>query len=206
MAVKIIDNNLSQIELGILRNKDTSTAEFRTAAHKISNIILQHALADISVITEKINTPLTTCDSVELNSNVVFIPILRAGIAMLHSAISIIPNSQIGYIGLQRNEKTALPEYYYSKLPNLSNADVVILDPMLATGGSIAYTIEELVKHKPRTIKVVSIISSQEGIAHIEKLFPTVEIFTATVDPTLNEQKFIVPGLGDFGDRYHGTI
>jgi uracil phosphoribosyltransferase len=206
MAVKIIDSNLSKVALGILRNRDTSTAEFRTAAHKISNIILQHALEDISVITEKINTPLTTCDSIKLNSKIVFIPILRAGIAMLHSAISIVPNSQIGYIGLQRNEETALPEYYYSKLPNLSTADVVILDPMLATGGSIAYTIEELVKHNPRTIKVVSIISSQEGIAFIEEKFPTVEIFTAAVDPTLNEQKFIVPGLGDFGDRYHGTV
>lgn len=206
MSVTVIENNLAKLELGRLRNKNTSIAGFRMAAHNISSIILQHALASCNVKTVEVSTPLTVCESVELNSNIVFIPILRAGLVMLSSAINMVTDAKVGYLGLQRNEKTAMPEFYYSKLPDLSNADVFILDPMLATGGSIAYTIEFLSKYNLQSITIASIISAREGIEYIQKKFPDVKIFTAAVDPMLDENKFIVPGLGDFGDRYHGTV
>ena len=141
-----------------------------------------------------------------IKNKVVFIPVLRAGLALLDPAIRFIPNAGVGYFGLQRNEETAQPEFYYQKLPDMKDAEVFILDPMLATGGSSAYVIDALLKMPIKSVTMVSIICAPEGVKYLQERFPTVHIYTTALDEKLNEKKFIVPGLGDFGDRYHGTV
>lgn len=154
----------------------------------------------------EIETPLETVSTHKLADEVVVVPVLRAGLAMLFGAMKVLPKSKIGFVGLERDEETAIAHQYYWKLPPItSNSVVIVTDPMLATGGSISHLLERVSKENPKQLRVVSVIAVPEGIKAIHDKFPQVEIFVGAVDDRLNDRKYIVPGLGDYGDRYFGT-
>ena len=133
-------------------------------------------------------------------------PVLRAGVAMLFEAIKLLPNAKVGFVGLERDENTAVASQYYWKLPPITqDSTIIVIDPMLATGGSLVHLLRQILPKKPKQIIIVSVIAAPEGVALIEKEFPNVKIYTAALDKGLDDKKFIVPGLGDYGDRYFGT-
>lgn len=205
--VVVIDNPLIEHKLSIIRNKNTGTKEFREIIGEIACILCYHALSDAKLKEIEIETPICkTKVNILDEDNYAFVPILRAGTGMLNGLISMIPNAKIGHIGLYRNEETLEPTMYYYKMPkNISKKEVIILDPMLATGGSATDTIKMLKKDGVKKIKFLCIIAAPEGIERLQKEYPDVKIFTACIDETLNEKGYIVPGLGDAGDRIFGT-
>ncbi|MBU0974635.1 uracil phosphoribosyltransferase [Patescibacteria group bacterium] len=189
-----------------LRDKDTSLTAFRRHSDKICYLLFAEAIRGLKFNQVKIETPLVPLLSPKLADEVVVIPVLRSGIAMLFGAMQLLPKSKIGFVGLQRDEKTAVASEYYWKLPKIEkNSVVIVTDPMLATGGSILHVLKAIAKKKPKEIRIVCVVSAPEGIKRIRKEFPKLKIFTASLDSHLNDQKYIVPGLGDYGDRYFGT-
>jgi uracil phosphoribosyltransferase len=197
----IIDHSLT-----MLRDKNSKTEDFRKNAAVISKILLLEALKHLETIDKKIETPLSPMTGKQLKDNVVVVPVLRAGLAMLFALQDFLPSVAVGFIGLERDEKTAQAHEYYRKMPQIfATHRVIVLDPMLATGGSFDDTITALKEKGAHTIEIVCIVSAPEGIAFIEAKHPDVSIYTAAIDTGLNTRKFIVPGLGDFGDRYFGT-
>lgn len=179
-----------------LRNRKTQTKEFREATHDIATILAKEVARRLRK-KQVIDT-----------RKIILVPVLRAGIALLSAFSATLPSARVGFIGLKRNERTFKTEKYYQHLPRITKSDwVVVLDPMLATGGSAVATIEELVKNGAREdrISFAGVISSPEGLGNLAKNFPCVDIVIATNDRGLNKKKYIVPGLGDFGDRYFGT-
>lgn len=204
--VHIVDHPLIRHSLTILRDKKTGTADFRRHSAIVSQIMIMEATRDLSMEEKTIQTPLDSTTGYAIHESLVFVPVLRAGVSMLFPARDFLPWAPVGFIGLERDESTAVAREYYKKFPlSLKDKRVIVLDPMLATGGSLVDTISALANSSPRTICVVCIVSSPEGLEFLYSKFPEVEIFTAAVDSHLNEKKYIVPGLGDFGDRYFGT-
>lgn len=194
-------------KLAILRDKRTGTKEFRELISEIAMFLCYKAMEDAELEETQIETPITTLKTKKLNEDkYAFVPILRAGMGMLEGITRVIPNAKIGHIGMYRNEETFEPVNYYFKVPKeIENKEVIILDPMLATGGSAVDAIE-LLKNKGVTkIKFLCIIAAPEGIEKVEKEHPDVQIYCAHIDDHLNENKYIVPGLGDAGDRIFGT-
>ncbi len=204
--ITLVKHTLIDHSLTILRNKNTSTAEFRRHAGIISKILILEATKDLALADVKIFTPLAPFIGKKLKDRVVVVPVLRAGLAMLFALHDFLPSVSVGFIGLERDEKTAQAREYYQKLPRIfSSHKVFVIDPMLATGGSFDDTITALKIKGAKQLTVVSIVSAPEGIERLQKKHPDVPIFTAAVDEKLNDRFFIVPGLGDFGDRYFGT-
>jgi uracil phosphoribosyltransferase len=151
-------------------------------------------------------TPLEETDGAVIGRSVIFVPVLRAGLAMLDAMSDFVPGSKVGFVGLERDEETAIAHSYYQKLPSqLAEAETIILDPMLATGGSALATIDLLKRNQATSIRLACVVAAPEGIELLDQRHPDVPIYTAVVDRALNERKFILPGLGDFGDRYFGT-
>ena len=198
---------LIEHKLSILRNKKTGTKEFRELIGEISMFLCYEALKDASLEDTLIETPITTMNGKKLNEDkYAFVPILRAGTGMLNGVIKVIPNAKIGHIGMYRDEKTFIPVNYFFKVPKkIESREVIILDPMLATGGSAIDAIELLKNKGVKKFKVLCIIAAQEGLEKVEKLHPDVQIYCAHIDEKLNKNKYIVPGLGDAGDRIFGT-
>ena len=198
----LIDNKLS-----ILRNKKTGTKEFRELISEISMFLCYEALKDAKTETVEIETPVAKTKVSKINEDdYAFIPILRAGTGMLDGLIKVLPNAKIGHIGLFRNETPLKPVRYYYKVPkDIDKKQVVVLDPMLATGGSAIDAITMLKEEGAKNIKFLCIISAPEGIKKLQEVHPDVEIYTSAVDEKLNEKGYIVPGLGDAGDRIFGT-
>lgn len=207
--MKTIELNHPLIEhkLAILRDKKTGTKEFRELISEIAMFLCYEAMRDAKLETTEIETPLEKMKIGKLDEDkYAFVPILRAGTGMLDGVIRVIPNAKIGYIGMYRNEKTFEPVNYYFKVPkDIEHREVIILDPMLATGGSALDAIELLKSKGVKNIKFLSIIAAPEGIAKVEEKHPDVQIYCAHIDDHLNENKYIVPGLGDAGDRIFGT-
>jgi uracil phosphoribosyltransferase len=204
--VRLVDHPLIKHSLTILRDKTTGVEDFRRHAGIVSQIMIMEATKDMPMYQKSIETPLTSTQGYSIQESLVFVPVLRAGISMLFPARDFLPWAPVGFIGLERDETTAVAREYYKKLPqNLKDKRVLILDPMLATGGSLVDTISALENKSTRTICVVCIVAAPEGIALLNQKYPEVDIYTAAIDSHLNERKFIVPGLGDFGDRYFGT-
>ena len=202
----VISHPLVSHSLTILRDKKTSTEEFRRHGAIVSKILILEATKYLKVKNIKINTPLAPFDGKVLADEVVVVPVLRAGLAMLFALQDFLPAVSVGFVGLERDEATAQAQEYYQKLPQLfKNSKVLIIDPMLATGGSFCDTIEIVKKKGGKNITLVSIVSAPEGIKRLRDGYPQVKIVTAAIDHHLNNKKFIVPGLGDFGDRYFGT-
>ena len=203
----VLTNPLIQHKLSIIRNKKTGTKEFREIIGEIATFLCYEAMSDAELEEVEIETPIGKTKAKQLNENkYAFVPILRAGTGMLDGLINAIPNAKIGHVGLYRDEETLKPVRYYYKMPkDIANREVIVLDPMLATGGSASDTITMLKEDGVRKIKFLCIISAPEGIERLQKEHPDVEIYTASIDEKLNEIGYIVPGLGDAGDRIFGT-
>ncbi len=194
-------------KLSILRNKNTGTKEFREIISEISTLLCYEATKDAVLEKTIIETPLEKYETESLNEDkYAFVPILRAGMSMVDGIIKVIPNAKIGHIGLYRNEETLEPVEYYYKMPDkIENREVFVLDPMLATGGSAIATINRLKKDGVKKIKFLCIIASPEGIENLKQAHMDVQIYCACKDRCLNNKGYILPGLGDAGDRVYGT-
>jgi len=198
---------LIEHKLSILRDKHTSTKEFRELIKEISMILCYEAMKDAKLDEVQIETPITKMMTRRMNEdNYAFVPILRAGLGMLDGVISVIPTAKVGHIGMYRNEETFEPVNYFFKVPKgIEKREVILLDPMLATGGSAEDAIELLKSKGVGKIKFLSIISAPEGLKKVSEKYPDVMFYTSCIDDHLNENKYIVPGLGDAGDRIFGT-
>lgn len=204
--VTLVKHPLIDHSLTILRDKNTQTGEFRQHAAVVSKILIIEASKNFALRNHKIQTPLSPMLGKQLKEEVIIIPVLRAGLAMLFAVQDFLPSVPVGFIGLERDENTAIARKYYQKLPQLITAkQILILDPMLATGGSAQDTVLALYEKGARDISIVCIVSAPEGIERMQKNHPDIKIFTPVIDTHLNDKKYIVPGLGDFGDRYFGT-
>lgn len=203
----VLNHPLITHKLSILRDKNTSTKEFRELISEISVYLCYEATKDANMYDRVIQTPLKKMNTKVINdADYAFIPILRAGMSMVEGIIKVIPNAKIGHIGLYRNEETLEPVEYYYKVPlNISKRKVFVLDPMLATGGSAIATINRLKKDGVTDIKFLCIIASPEGIKSLKEVHPDVQIYCASKDECLNDKGYILPGLGDAGDRVYGT-
>ena len=207
MGVIELNHPLVSHKLTVLRNKNTGTKEFREIIGELSMILCYEAMKDAKLENVEIETPIQKMNTGKLNEDrYAFVPILRAGMGMLDGVITVIPNAKIGHIGMYRDETTFEPVNYFFKVPkDIEKREVIILDPMLATGGSAIDAIELLKSKGVKKIKFLCIIAVPEGIERVEEKHPDVEIFCGNIDSHLNENKYIVPGLGDAGDRIFGT-
>lgn len=203
----VIDHPLVQHKLTLLRNKDASTKSFRTLLREISTLMTYEVLRDIPTQEVEVETPLeVTRGRVIDGKKLVFVSILRAGSGILDGMLDVVPGARVGHIGLYRDPKTHIAVEYYFKMPHdLHERDVVLVDPMLATGNSAVAAVERLKEHSPRSIKFVCLLTCPEGVAALHEAHPDVAIFTAAVDRALDEHGYIVPGVGDAGDRIFGT-
>jgi uracil phosphoribosyltransferase len=205
-GVVIVDHPVVARDLTILRDKNTGTGLFRLALGRISTILAYNALQNISLREKQVETPIQTTKGFEIEPEIVVIPILRAGLGLVDAITGFIPDARVGHLGMYRDEVTKKPVDYYVNVPaGIENALVLVVDPMLATGGSACDAISFLKSQGARNIRFISLIAAPEGVVKVQKEHPDVSIITAAVDEKLNEDKFIVPGLGDAGDRIFGT-
>jgi len=194
-------------KLAMIRDEKTDTKQFRELVREISGILAYEAMRDLPQISGKVRTPFMDVEVKKIDlRRVVLVSVLRAGAGMIEGIIDLLPSLSVGQIGMYRDEQTLKPVEYYVKLPeNIRTAAVFLVDPMLATGGSAAMSIDLIKRHKPNTVTLLSIISAPEGIRKVNDQHPDVKIYTCSVDSHLNEIGYIVPGLGDAGDRLFGT-
>jgi uracil phosphoribosyltransferase len=203
----IVEHPLIATKLSKLRAIGTATEAFRTTLQELAMLLLTEASRTWLTAASQVQTPLQICTGAVLAKPVVFVPILRAGVGMLDGMLRMIPDAQVGHLGLYRDEKTLRPVSYYRRLPpNVADAEVLLLDPMLATGHSASEAVSVLKAHGARSIRFLCVVACPAGIAQLEGSHPDVPIFTAAVDTGLNDVGYIVPGLGDAGDRYFGTV
>ena len=202
MPLHIVDHPLVHDALMQLRDASTPPPAFRRAANRISVLLATEALRDVPSSAGTVMTPLGPAPARSVNGDVVVVPVLRAGLGMLDAVLELLPTARVGHIGLQRDEATAIASQYYSKLPkDLAGSYVLMIDPMLATGGSAVAAIDLIKSHGATNVHMICIVAAPEGMALVEKHHPDVEVYTPVVDTALNAHKYIVPGLGDFGDR-----
>ena len=206
-VVEIVDHPLIQHKISLLRDRNTGTKEFRDLVSEIAMLLCYEATRDLPTEEVEVETPVALARTKVLaGRKLALVPILRAGLGMVDNMVELIPSAKIGHIGLYRDPETHKPVEYYCKLPeDISNRVVYVVDPMLATGGSAVAAIDFLKKHGCRNIIMMNIIGCPEGIKAVQEAHPDVEIFLAAVDEKLNEHAYIVPGLGDAGDRIFGT-
>jgi uracil phosphoribosyltransferase len=206
VPVHIVNHPLVHDALMELRDVRTPSPEFRRAANRISVLLAAEALKDVPSKLSTVKTPLGPADGRVVAGDVVVVPVLRAGLGMLDAVLELLPSARVGHIGLQRDEATAIASKYYTKLPrNLEKSFVLMIDPMLATGGSAVAAIDLIKAAGARVLRMICIVAAPEGVALVEQHHPDVEVFTPVVDRELDPHKYIVPGLGDFGDRLYGT-
>ena len=205
--VVILDHPLIQHKLRILRDKKTGTKEFRDLVSEISMMILYEATRSLPLFDVKVETPSGIADCKEISGRkLAFVLILRAGNGMLDGALALVPAAKVGHIGLYRDEQSMQPVEYYCKLPSdIDERDVIVMDPMLATGGSAINAITQIKKRNPKSIKFICVIAAPEGLKALSEFHKDVDIYCAGLDDCLNEHGYIVPGLGDAGDRIFGT-
>ena len=205
--VVVIDHPLIQHKLSVLRDVRTGTKEFRDLVNEIAMLMVYDATRDLPLQDIEVQTPCGVAHCKELaGRKLAFVPILRAGLGMVDGALALVPSAKVGHIGLYRDETTLEPVEYYCKLPkDIEERDVFVVDPMLATGGSAIDAIGQIKKRSPRSIKFLCMIAAPEGLEALKNAHPDVDIFVAGMDDHLNENGYIVPGLGDAGDRIFGT-
>jgi uracil phosphoribosyltransferase len=189
-----------------LRDQETAPEEFRVLARRAITFLLYEAMGDLPVRDGSVRTPLREAAAQRVDADVVAIPVLRAGLGLLGPVLELLPRVSVGYIGLERDEETAVARIYYNKLPALAGKVPLLLDPMLATGGSGARAIDLIKEAGGVGTRMICVVAAPEGVRVIEERHPEVEVFTAALDEGLNDRAFIVPGLGDFGDRLFGTV
>ena len=204
--IVIFNHPLMSHKLSIIRNEKTNTKDFRETVSEIANLMAYEATRNVPVKEVEVQTPIAVAKSTMIDGDIVIVPVLRAGLGMVEGIQRLIPQAKVGYIGLCRNEETLLPELYYAKFPtNIADATVLLVDPMLATGGSCAKAIEILKENGAKRIIYMGIVGVDEGINKVRENHPDVDIYLAAKDEKLNEKGYIVPGLGDCGDRLFGT-
>ena len=205
MQVKVVDHPLAAVRLTTMRDKDTDNAAFRNALSDLTQVLVYEALAEAEVADVAIETPLAPFTGARLKRPPLLVPVLRAGLGMVEQAHAMVPESHVGFVGVARDESTAKPVPYLESLPaDLSDIPVFVLDPMLATGGSMLHTIELLVARKATDITVICVVAAPEGVAALEKSGHPMRLIVAAIDECLNDVSYIVPGLGDAGDRQFG--
>ena len=205
--ITIFDHPLIQHKISILRSKDTDRKTFRELVDEITMFMCYEALRDLPLKDVEVETPLTKTVCKQLDGeDIAVVPILRAGLGMVSGILNMVPNAAVGHIGLYRDEETLEPHEYYCKLPkDIGERDVIVVDPMLATGGSAIDAVSQIKLRNPRSIRFMGIIAAPEGIEAFTKAHPDVHVYCAALDEKLNEVGYIVPGLGDAGDRIFGT-
>lgn len=203
----VTNHPLIQHKLSILRDKRTGTKQFRELIEEIAMLTCYESTRDLQLTEVTVETPMTTMKSNVIKGHkLAFVPILRAGLGMVDGVLKLVPAAKVGHIGLYRDPVTCKPVEYYCKLPgDISERDVFVLDPMLATGGSAIDAITQIKERNPRNIKFMCIIAAPEGVAALQEAHPDVDIYAAAVDEKLNDHNYIIPGLGDAGDRIFGT-
>jgi uracil phosphoribosyltransferase len=203
----LLNHPLVKKDVTVLRDVNTQSEAFRSAVKRISSLLAVEITKNIKVKKVKVRTPLELTAGFELSQQIVLVPVLRAGLGMVGGFIDIIPDAKVGHIGLQRDEETLKPKQYYYKTPkNLRSSIVILLDPMLATGGSSSQAITNLKKRGSKDCMFACIVASPEGLYRMKKDHPDVKIYCAALDRGLNERGYIIPGLGDAGDRTFGTL
>ena len=203
----VVDGPLVRQKLKVLRDEDTRTPEFRQAMKELALILVAEATHSMPTNTVRVRTPLADTEVEEIAGPVCLVPVLRAGLGMLEGALALLPDATVGFMGLQRDEETAEPVEYYVNLPrNLQDYLVLVLDPMLATGGSLSATLDKLKEYGARWISCLHAVAAAPGVERVTGEHPDASFYTAAVDPELDERAFIVPGLGDAGDRLYGTL
>ena len=200
-----VEHPLIEDVLSALRDKSTPPQDFRRLTKKLSSLLVFEASRDLPLRRVEIQTPLERTAGSRLDADIVLVPVLRAGMGMLDTLLELFPGASVGYVGLERDEQTAVARRYYLKLPDLAERQVLLLDPMLATGGSALAAIEALREQGARSIRLLCIVAAPEGVALLDRHCPDVTIYAAALDRELDERKYILPGLGDFGDRLFGT-
>ena len=205
--VHLINHPLVQHKLTLMRRKDASTNTFRTLLNELSSLMAYEVTRDMPLQDVEVETPLETMTGKMIDGKkLVFVSILRAGNGILEGMLSVVPGARVGHVGLYRDPETLSPVEYYFKMPQeMEERDIVIVDPMLATGNSAIAAVDRLKQLKPRSIKFVCLLTCPEGVAALQKAHPDVAIYTAAIDRQLNEHGYILPGLGDAGDRIFGT-
>lgn len=202
----VMDHPLVAHKISMLRDENTSVKDFRELINEIALLMGYEATKDLSLKKKRVKTPLVECDGFEVEKQVALVPILRAGLGMVDALMSLIPAAKVGHIGLYRDHETLQPVEYYCKLPtDIGDRQVLVLDPMLATGGSAAAAIDFVKARGAKKIKLMCIIGAPEGVEVVQKAHPDVDIYVAALDEGLNEHGYILPGLGDAGDRIFGT-
>lgn len=202
----VVDHPLIQHKLTLIRNKETGTKEFRENVNEIAGLMAYEITRNIKLKEIRTETPLQTCTGWKLARFIVLVPVLRAGLGMVDGITSLIPTAKIGHVGMVRDHDTLEPQSYYAKFPyRMKKSVVLVLDPMLATGGSASATLDKLKMEGAKEPKLVCIVGAPEGVKRIEKDHPDVDIYLAALDEGLNELGYILPGLGDAGDRLFGT-
>lgn len=208
MTVTVVDHPLVRHKLSVLRDRATNSAEFRRVAGEIGTLLAYEATRDLPLVAVDVHTPLETMTGEQLaGPDVVLVPLLRAGLALLDPLLHLLPNARVGFIGLYRDESTHQPHVYYSKLPDqLGERRLLLLDPMLATGGSTSAACDILKEAGARHLTLVCLVAAPEGVARMEADHPDVDVVVASLDRQLNAAAYILPGLGDAGDRIFGTV
>ena len=204
--VTILNHPLITHKLTLMRNKDTKTKDFKQNLDEIAGLMAYEVCRDLPLKPITVETPVATCETYELQNDIVLIPILRAGLGLVNGINDLIPTAKVGFIGLYRDEKTLQPHEYFAKFPsNLKDAVNLVLDPMLSTGGSANAAIDLIKARGAKNIKLVCLVGAPEGVEAVNRKHPDVDIYLAALDSHLNENGYIVPGLGDAGDRIFGT-
>jgi uracil phosphoribosyltransferase len=204
--VTVLNHPLITHKITQMRKEETKTKNFRQNLDEVAGLMAYEITRDIKLSPVTITTPVAVCDTYELTKDIVLVPILRAGLGMVDGILNLIPTAKVGHIGVYRDEETLLPHEYFAKFPeNLSEAEVMVLDPMLATGGSADAAIEMVKARGAKSIKLVCIVAAPEGVELIRKNHPDVDIYLGALDEKLNDKGYILPGLGDAGDRIFGT-
>jgi uracil phosphoribosyltransferase len=205
VGVRRLEHPLAEDVLLNLRDRATPPTLFRSLTKQLTTMLVLEATRDLPTRPRTVRTPLEDAPGRSLGQPLAAVPILRAGLGMLDSVVELFPEVRVGYLGLERDEATFQPSEYYAKLPRLDDAFTLVLDPMLATGGSASAALDSVKKGGASEIRMVSVVAAPEGIAALEGAHPDVDIVTAAIDRELNENAYILPGLGDFGDRLFGT-
>jgi uracil phosphoribosyltransferase len=205
LALTVVEHPLAGAMLTALRDEGTPPPLFRLLTKRLALALTLEATRNLPTRPVRVRTPLADADGVAVGVPLVAVPILRAGLGMLEAVTELFPEVAVGYLGLERDHATFQPSTYYSKLPPLEGAWVLLLDPMLATGGSAAAACAQLRAREPARVTLLSVVAAPEGVRKLQAEHPDVEVMTAAVDERLNDQAYIVPGLGDFGDRLFGT-
>ncbi|HLV80119.1 MAG TPA: uracil phosphoribosyltransferase [Chthonomonadaceae bacterium] len=206
MPLTVLDHALAAHLVTRLRDRETPPEQFRPLTRALTRILVTEATRRLPTRTVTVRTPLEETAGVEIAGDIVAVPVLRAGLGMLDAVLEMLPEASVGYVGLERDETTAIAASYYCKLPALEDKTALLLDPMLATGGSAAWAANQLTGAGAAQVFLLCVVAAPQGIARLAESFPTLQVIAASLDRDLDDRKYILPGLGDYGDRLYGTF